>query len=97
MNTKEVEKRSLGPAKWANLLMGVVGIVTAIASNASALMDVVATKTGRALFGVAYIRPEEAVTVGVLDDMRKVVREAGRSAYDALRMEIIFTGKKRYD
>ena len=34
----DIEKRSLGPARWANLFMGVAGITAALASNASALM-----------------------------------------------------------
>lgn len=33
-----IEKRSLGPARWANLFMGAAGITAALASNASALM-----------------------------------------------------------
>lgn len=33
-----IEHRSLGPARWANLVMGAAGITAAIASNASALM-----------------------------------------------------------
>lgn len=35
---QDIEKRSLGPAKWANLVMGAAGITAAIASNADALM-----------------------------------------------------------
>lgn len=38
MNVQEIEKRSLAPAKWANLFMGVAGITAALLSNASALM-----------------------------------------------------------
>ncbi len=33
-----IEKRALGPARWANLFMGAAGIAAALASNASALM-----------------------------------------------------------
>jgi predicted Co/Zn/Cd cation transporter (cation efflux family) len=35
---KAIEDRSLNLAKWANLVMGIVGIIAAIASHASALM-----------------------------------------------------------
>ncbi|MBC2711785.1 MAG: cation transporter [Desulfosarcina sp.] len=35
---REIEQRSLNLAKWANLFMGVAGIVAAIGSHASALM-----------------------------------------------------------
>jgi predicted Co/Zn/Cd cation transporter (cation efflux family) len=37
-NIQLIEKRSLGPARWANLFMGAAGITTAMVSNASALM-----------------------------------------------------------
>jgi len=37
-NIQLIEKRSLGPARWANLFMGAAGITAALASNASALM-----------------------------------------------------------
>ena len=35
---REIEQRSLGVAKWANLFMGLAGITAAIGSHASALM-----------------------------------------------------------
>jgi len=38
MDIQNIEKRSLAPAKWANLFMAFVGIAAAILSNASALM-----------------------------------------------------------
>jgi predicted Co/Zn/Cd cation transporter (cation efflux family) len=38
MDIQQIEKRSLAPAKWANLVMGLCGIAAAILSNASALM-----------------------------------------------------------
>lgn len=38
MNIQEIEKRSLAPAKWANLFMAFAGITAAVPSNASALM-----------------------------------------------------------
>ncbi len=38
MNTQAIEQRSLAPAKWANLFMGVAGVTAAIISNADALM-----------------------------------------------------------
>jgi len=38
MDIQDIEKRSLAPAKWANLFMAQVGIAAAILSNASALM-----------------------------------------------------------
>jgi len=38
MDIQDIEKRSLAPAKWANLFMAFVGIAAAILSNASALM-----------------------------------------------------------
>lgn len=38
MNTQALEQRSLVPAKWANLFMGVAGVTAAIVSNADALM-----------------------------------------------------------
>jgi predicted Co/Zn/Cd cation transporter (cation efflux family) len=37
-NIQLIEKRSLGPARWANLFMGAAGITAALLSNASALM-----------------------------------------------------------
>lgn len=38
MNSKDIERRSLTTAKWANLFMGCAGIGAALLSNASALM-----------------------------------------------------------
>ena len=38
VNIQLIEKRSLGPARWANLFMGAAGITAALASNANALM-----------------------------------------------------------
>ena len=37
-DTHSIEKRSLRPARWANLFMGAAGITAALASNATALM-----------------------------------------------------------
>lgn len=62
-----------------------------------ALLQLAATRTGRALFVLVYIRPQQSVTAAALDALHDRVVRACQSAYPLLRMEIIFTGKMPYE
>ena len=61
------------------------------------LIEVSVTKMGRSQFAVAYIRPEEPVSIVELDELRKRVRLATQNLHLPSRMEIIFSGKPPYD
>jgi len=63
------------------------------------LLDSAAVRLGRSLFAVAYIRPGESVDAAGLDAIRDQLLGRCRKALDttALRMEVIFTGRRPFD
>lgn len=56
-------------------------------------LDVAAVKTGRILFAVAYIRPEQTHTVHDLDALRSTVQRHCEKVAPAVKTEIIYTGR----
>jgi len=60
-------------------------------------LDLAAVKTGRLLFAVAYIRPEDPSTVQDLDEIRQTVQLSCERISPAVKTEAIYTGIKPFD
>ena len=92
-SVKEVLGESAGPEtidKWRQ------AIDAALDGRAFRLIEVAVTKMGRSHFAVAYIRPEEAVSVETLDTIRQNVERVCRTVHTPSRMEVIYTGDYPY-
>jgi predicted Co/Zn/Cd cation transporter (cation efflux family) len=73
-----------------------LAINDALAATTFSLVEVAVTKLGRSHFAVAYIRPETAVTVEALDQIKDQLDNTTQSIHSPSRMEIIFTGTYPY-
>ncbi len=73
-------------------------IERALVDRPFTVLEVAVTKTGRSLFGAAYIRPEQASDATVLDSARAIALEAfsGARPEFSARMEVIFRGAAPY-
>ena len=60
------------------------------------LLQLATTRTGRSLFALAYIRPEQPASATALDSLKDAVLHACQTVHPLLRMEIIFTGRTPY-
>jgi hypothetical protein len=55
------------------------------------VLDLAATKAGRSLFALVYIRPAHSVSARDLDRIRDAVQTGGESAVARIRTEVAFT------
>lgn len=86
---KEVVSESAEPAVIKALYDA---IATTLDQHPFSLLQVAAAKTGRLLFAVAYIRPDQPSAAEALDNLREQVQKAGSTVADQVKTEIIFTG-----
>ena len=69
-----------------------------LTSESAELLDSAATRLGRSLVAVAYLRPDEAMDVRQLDQLRDRMLANCREAVGVapLRMEFVFTQRAPY-
>lgn len=72
-------------------------ITAALDQHPFSLLQVAATKTGRLLFAVAYVRPDQPCPAAALDELREQIQQAGSAVADQVKTEIIFTGIAPFD